>query len=114
MSGAGSGGRWGDDPVQSYVVMWSLPNSNGAFSENTSERKLEILHNAIDATISIAGKTYQLNGGNMFTIRIGRDWVPTVTQLNDKFEDQATPQTTLNRFKAIFKDDMSIQSLELY
>jgi hypothetical protein len=114
VSGAGRGGRWGDDPVQSYVVIWRLPNANGSFSENTSERKLEILHNAIEGTITVAGKTYHLNCGNMFIIRFGDDWAPTVTQLNDKLEDQATPQASLNRFKAIFKLDASIQALELY
>lgn len=114
VTGAGSGGRWSDDPVQSYVVIWTLPNANGSFSENTSERKLEILHNAIEATVTIADKTYQLTGGNMFVVRIAADWLPAVTQLKEVFEDQATPQATLNRFKAVFKDDASIQKLELY
>lgn len=114
VSGAGSGGRWGDDPLQSYVVIWRLPNANGSFSENTSERRLEILHNAIDGTIGVGGKTYHLNGGNMFIIRLGDDWVPTVTQLADRLEDQATPQVSLDRFKAILKQDASIQALELY
>ena len=114
VSGSGSGSRWSDDPIQSHVVIWRLPNANGGYEENTSERKLEILHNAIDTTITIAGKTYQLNGGNMFIIRIGEDWVPTVTQLNDKFVDQSTPHATLNRFKAILKEDATIQALELH
>lgn len=96
------------------LVIWTLPNANGSVSENTFERKLEFLHNAIDATVTIAGKTYQLTGGNMFIVRIGADWVPTVTQLNENFEEQATPQTSLNRFKAILKDDVDIQKLELY
>jgi hypothetical protein len=114
VTGAGSGGRWSDDPVQSNVVIWTLPNANDSFAEKKSERKLEILHNAIEATITIAGKTYQLNGGNMFMIRIGTDWAPTVTQLNERFEEQTTPQATLDRFKAIFRDDASIQKLELH
>ena len=113
VTGSGSGGRWGDDPVQSYVVTWTLPNANGSFSENTSQRKFEILNNAIDATVTIGGKTYQLVGGNMFVVRIGSDWLPTVTQLSDVFEEQATPQATLNRFKANLKDDAAVQKLEL-
>ena len=114
VSGSGSGGRWGDDPVQSNVVIWTVPNANGSFSRNTSDRKLEILNNEIDGTITIVGKTYHLNGGNMFIIRFGEDWSLTVTQLNDTFEEQATPQASLNQFKAIFKQDASIQALELY
>lgn len=110
----GRDGRWGDDPVQNYVVMWRLPNANGGYEENTSERKIEILHNALDTTITIAGKTYQLNAGNMFIVRIGEDWMPRVTQLSDKFVDQSTPHATLNRFKEILKDDAAIQALELY
>lgn len=94
--------------------MWTLPNANGSFTENTSQRKIEIRHNAIDATVTIAGKTYPLTGGNMFVVRIGADWLPTVTQLNELFVEQATPQATLNRFKAILKNDPSIQKLELY
>jgi hypothetical protein len=112
--GSGNGGGWSDDPVQSTVVIWKAPSANGSFSENTSERKLEIVHNAIDATISIAGKTYQLTSGNMFVIRIGADWQPAVTQLNDVFEEQTTAKTSLNRFKALFKNDPFIQQLELY
>ena len=114
ITGSGSGGRWSDDPVQSYVLIWRPHNANGSFSANASEQKMEILHNAIDATVTIAGKTYQLTGGNMFVVRIGADWLPTVTQLNEVFEEQATSQTSLNRFKSIFKDDASIQKLELY
>jgi hypothetical protein len=112
--GAGSGGRWSDDPVQSYVVIWKFPNANGSWAENTTERKLEILHNAIDATVTVGTKTYRLDAGNMFIIRIGADWLPSVTQLHEKFEEQATPQTSLNCFKTLFKDDASIQGLELY
>jgi hypothetical protein len=112
--GAGSGGRWGDDPVQSYVVIWKFPNADGSWLENTTERKLEILHNAIDATVTVSGKTYRLDNGNMFIIRFDTDWRVTVTQLHDRFEEQATPQTSLNRFKALFKDDAAIQKLELY
>ena len=112
VTGSG-GGRWGDDPVQSYVVTWTLPNANGSFSENNSQRKFEILNNAIDATVTIAGKTYQLIGGNMFVVRIGSDWLPTVTQLSEVFEEQATPQATLDRFKAILKDDPAVQKLQL-
>jgi hypothetical protein len=114
MTGAGSGGRWSDDPVQSYVLTWTLPSSTGSFEENTSRQNFEILHHAIDATVTIGGNTYQLSRGNMFVVRIGADWVPTVTQLKEVFEDEAKPQDTLNRFKAVLKDDSSIQTLELY
>jgi hypothetical protein len=114
VTGAGGGGRSSDDPVSSYVVIWTLPNANGSFSENTSEQKLEILHNAIEATVSVAGKTYQLSGGNMFIIHIGNNWVPTVTQLNEKSEEQTTPPAVLNRFKSILRSDPAIQKLELY
>lgn len=114
VNSSGSGGRSRNDPVQSYGLTWRLPNANGSYDENSSERKLEIQHNAIDTTLTIAGKVYQLNGGNLFMIRIGEDWVPTVTQLNDKLVDQSTLPATLDRFKAILKDDSSIQALELY
>ncbi len=113
VTGSGSGGRWSDDPVQSYVLIWTLPNASRSSSDDTFQRKFEILHNAIDATVTIAGKTYQLSGGNMFVIRIGADWLPTVTQLNEVFEEQATPESTLNRFKVILKNDAAIQQLEL-
>ena len=113
VTSSGSGGQWSDDPLQSYVVTWTLPNPNRSFSEDTSQQKFEILHNAIDATVIIAGKTYQLGGGNMFVIRIGADWVPRVTQLNELFEEQATPQATLNRFKVILINDTAVQQLEL-
>lgn len=109
---AGSSG-WKDDPVQSYELTWKVPSANGSFSENTSEQKFVIQHHAIDATITIAGKPYQLTAGNMFIIRIGDDWQPTVTQLNDIFDDQ-TPNSALNRFKTLLKGDASIQQLELY
>ncbi len=113
LTGSGSGGRWSDDPVQSSVLIWTLPSASGALSEDTPQQRIEILHNAIDTTVTIAGKTYQLSGGNMFVVRIGSDWVPTVTQLNELFEEQATPQATLNRFKIILKNDTAIQQLEL-
>lgn len=113
VASSGTRGRK-DDPVQSYEVIWRAASATGSFSENTSERKFEIRHNAIDATVTIAGKTYQLTAGNMFVIRIGADWVPTVTQLNDVYEAQATANTVLNRLKALFKNDPSIQQLELY
>ncbi len=114
LSGSGSGGRWSDDPVQSYVLIWRLPNADGTYSAASLLPKIEILHNAVDATVTIAGKTYQLTGGNMFVIRIGADWLPTVTQLDDVFAEQATPQTSLDRFKATLKDDAAVQKLELY
>jgi len=113
LAGAGSGGRWSDDPVQSYVLIWRLPNADGSFSAESPERKFEILHNAIDATVTIGGKTYQLTNGNMFVVRLGADWVPTVTQLREVFEEQTTPKVSLDRFKAILKDDASVQKLEL-
>ena len=111
--GSGSGGRWSDDPVQSNVLIWRVPNGNGPLSEGNS-KQVEVLHNAIDATITIANKTYRLADGNMFVIRVGADWQPTVTQLKEVFEEQATSHTSLNRFKALFKNDPSIQQLELY
>ena len=114
LSGSGSGGRWSDDPVQSYVLIWRLPNADGTYSATSPLPKFEILHNAIDATVTIAGKTYQLTAGNMFVIRIGADWLPTVTQLNEVFAEQATPQTSLTRFKALLKVDAAVQKLELY
>jgi hypothetical protein len=114
LSGSGSGGRWSDDPVQSYVLIWRLPNADGTYSATSPLPKIEILHNAVDATVSIAGKTYQLTAGNMFVIRMGADWLPTVTQLNEVFAEQATPHASLNRFKAILKDDAAIQKLELH
>jgi hypothetical protein len=113
VSGSGSGGRWSDDPVQSYVVMWTPLKANGFFSADTPQQKLEILHNAIDASVTIGGKTYKLTAGNMFVIRLGADWQPTVTQLGETFEDQATPQTTLSRFKSILKNDPAVQALQL-
>lgn len=113
VTSSGSGGRWNYDPVQSYVLVWTLPSAAGSLTENTSQQKFEILDNAFDATVTIAGKTYQLSGGNMFVIRIGADWVPRVTQLNEVFEDQATPEATLNRFKLILKNDAAVQQLEL-
>ncbi len=114
LTSTGSGGRWSDDPVQSYVAIWTLRNPDGTFSAESPQRKLEILHNAVDATVTIAGKTYQLTGGNMFVVRMGADWLPTVTQLNEVFAEQATPHATLDRFKAILQDDAAIQKLELY
>ena len=113
VSGSGSGGRWGDDPVQSGLVIWTPLYADGVFAEKVLQRKLEILNNAIDATVTISGKTYRLTDGNMFVIRMGADWLPTVTQLKDVFADPATPQASLDRFKAILKDP-SIQKLELY
>jgi hypothetical protein len=100
--------------VSSHVVIWTPPNASGSFSENTSQQKLEILHNAIDASISIAGKTYELKRGNMFIIRIGDDWLPTVTQLNEISEEQVTQQVTLDRFKSALRNDSFMQKLELY
>jgi len=114
VAGTGNGGRRGFDPVQSYVALWTLPSPSGSYEENTSQRKLEILHNAIDATVTIAGKTYQLTAGNMFVIHMGADWQPTVTQLNEVFAERSTPHATLDRFKAILKDDAAVQKLELY
>ncbi len=114
ITGSGSGGSWSDDPVSSEVVIWTLPNATGSFSENASERKLEIRHNAIEANVTIAGKTYQLSRGNMFIIRIGDDWTPIVSQLSEELEDHATQQTALDRFKSILKTDASIQQLELW
>ena len=114
VAGSGSGGRWSDDPVSSHVVIWTLPNANGSFSENTSQQKLEILHNAIEATVSIVGKTYELKHGNMFIIRIGSDWLPTVTQFNERIEQQITQPAALDRFKATSRNDSFMQKLELY
>ncbi|HEX5875237.1 MAG TPA: hypothetical protein VFY60_11370 [Pyrinomonadaceae bacterium] len=114
LSSTGSGGRWSDDPVQSYVAIWTLRNSDGTFSAESPQRKLEILHNAIDTTVTIAGKTYQLTAGNMFVIRMGADWLPTVSQLDEVFAEQATPHKSLDRFKAVLKADADIQKLELY
>ena len=113
VTGSGSGGRWSDDPVQSGGVIWTPLYADGVFSENVLQRKLEILNNAIDATVTIAGKSYRLADGNMFVVRMGADWLPTVTQLKDVFADPATPQESLDRFKAILKDP-SVQKLELY
>jgi len=113
VSGSGSGGRWSDDPVQSTVVMWTPMYADGLFTENALQRKLEILNNAIDGTVTIAGKTYRLADGNMFVVRMGRDWLPTVTQLKEVLADPATPEASLERFKAILKDP-AVQKLELY
>ena len=112
VSGSGSGGRWSDDPVQSYVAIWTPLKADGFFSADTPQQKLEILHNAIDASVTIGGITYKLTAGNMFVIRLGADWQPTVTQLGAKFEDKATPQTTLSRFKSILKNDPAVQALQ--
>jgi hypothetical protein len=114
VTGSGGGGNWSDDPVSSQVVIWTLPSKTGSFSENASQRKLEITHNAIEATVTIEGKTYQLNHGNMFIIRMDDNWNPIVTQLNVKYEEHTTQQTMLGRFKSIFRNDPSIQQLELY
>ena len=113
VTGSGSGGRWSDDPVQSGVVIWTPLYADGVFAEKVLQRKLEILNNAIDATVTISGKTYRLTDGNMFVIRMGADWLPTVTQLKDVFADPATPQASLERFKSILKDP-SVQKLELF
>jgi hypothetical protein len=113
VTSSGSRGRR-NDPVQSYEVIWRVPSATGSFTQNTSEQKFEIQHHAIDATVTIGGKTYELTAGNMFVIRIGADWVPAVTQLNDLFEEQATAKSSLDRFKTLFKNDASIQQLELY
>jgi phosphate starvation-inducible protein PhoH len=57
---------------------------------------------------------YQLSRGNMFIIRIGEDWTPIVSQLTEQLDEHATQQTALDRFKSIFRNDPSIQELELY
>ena len=113
VTGSGSGGRSSDDPVSSEVVIWTLPNAMGLSSENTSERKLEILYDAIEATVTVDGKTFELSRGNMFIIRIDDNWVPTASQLNEKLDEPATPQSALDKFKSIFTNDGSIQQLEL-
>lgn len=112
--GSGGGGQWSDDPVQSHVIIWTALNGNSVSPGNGSQRKLEVFHNAIDATITIAGKTFHLPDGNMFVVQVGADWEPTVAQLKDVFDEKTTPQDSLNRFKALFKNDPAIQQLELY
>ncbi|SRR6266508_67346 len=114
VTGGGSGTNWSDDPVSIQGVTWTLPNKAGSFSEGTSQRELEIKHNAIDETVTIRGETYYLSRGNMFIIRMSRDWTPDITQLNDRLDQDASEQSVLVRFKSIMRNDASIQRLELY
>jgi len=114
VTGGGSGTNWSDDPVSIQGVTWTLPNEAGSFSENASQRELEIKHNAIDETVTIRGETYYLSRGNIFIIRMRKDWTPDVTQLNDRLDQDASEQSVLVRFKSIMRSDVSIQGLELY
>jgi len=113
VTGSGSGGSWSDDPLSSEVVIWILPSESGSYAADTSERKLEIKYNAIEATVSVGGKTYQLSHGNMFIIRMGENWMPTVNQLEVNLDEQTTEQNVLDRFKSILRNDAFIQRLEL-
>jgi hypothetical protein len=111
----GAGGRnWSDDPVSRNGVSWTLPNSAGSSSDNTSRRELEIEHNAIDETVRIDGKTYYLSQGNLFIIRMGEDWKPAVTQLNERLSESASEQDVLDRFKSITRGNDGLQESRLY
>jgi hypothetical protein len=114
VTGGGSGGTtWSDDPVSRQGVTWTMPNPEGSYDKKY-QHELNIEHNAIDETIKIRGETYYLTRGNLFVIRMSEEWTPAVIQLNDRFDQVASEQIVLDRFKSIMTNDTSIQRLELF
>ena len=74
---------------------------------------LEIKYQAIDGTVSVGGKVYQLGYGNIFIIHMSETWTPIVTQIEIQSNEQGTDQSVLDRLKSILRDDEAIQRLEL-
>jgi hypothetical protein len=113
LTGAGSGGTWSDDPVSSQVVIWNATKAVSGGDAEMDKRTLEIKHQAIDKTVSVGGKTYELADGNLFVIHLSENWTPITSQLGTHFDERTGDQIVLERFKSVLKEDKSIQRLEL-
>jgi hypothetical protein len=113
VTSSGGGGTWSDEPLSSEVVIWTVPKGSGGDAATPDKRVLEIKYQAIDGTITVGDATYRLAQGNMFVIRMTEDWTPVVQQIDSRQDEQTTEQGALDQFKAILKDDVAIQQLEL-
>ena len=90
-----------------------MPKGSGRDAVEPYNRVLEIKYQAIDGTVSVGGKTYHLDQGNMFVIRMTEDWTPVVSQIEVRRDEQKAEHRVLGEFKSVLRYDASIQQLEL-
>ena len=77
---SGVGGNRSSDPISKNGIGWAI--SKGY----EKEREFVVEYNAIDFSIKIENSDYQLKKGNLFVVRIDKDWKPQVSQYKNLSE----------------------------
>jgi hypothetical protein len=78
--GATGKGNRSDNPIYSSGVTWTLSEKTNKGEE--IKKELLLTYNAIDETLRIEGKVYQLGKGNLLVIKMNNQWQPETVQLN--------------------------------
>ncbi len=99
VGGAGCCSR-GDDPISRYGIKWNFLND-----KSKSKKEFIVEHNAIERTLKIKQQKYELQEGNLFVIRLDKNWNAYVEQLNTYIDKTKTNSEILDYFKKNLSDD---------
>jgi hypothetical protein len=102
IGGAGGGNR-SDDPLSTNGISWAIS------AGYEREKEFVIEYNAVNFSVKIENSNYQLRKGNLFIIRIGKDWKPQISQLKTYLDKPADEKSVI----ALFNKELSGELLEL-
>lgn len=114
----GAGGGRSSDPISSFGMSWDSLKKKYSWKRqirgvpgkfNKPDHQLIVEYNAINGTVSIKNSIYRITDGNLFVIRIDKNWNPKVVQLKIHLDKIPKDQQILE----LFKQELNDNTLEL-
>jgi hypothetical protein len=102
IGGAVAAGGRSDNPISGNGISWTL--SEGY----KPEKQLIIKYDAIKGTIEIEKSVYQLAKGNLFSVKMDKNWKPQITQLKVYLDKSTDEQNVI----ALFRKEMNDETIE--
>lgn len=89
--GGVSSGTWGFEPYYTHGVAWNTPEN--------FRKELPVRYDVMTGSISVDNKIYQLKQGNLFVIKIDKNWKLQVFQLKNVIGEITDDRSILSVFE---------------
>jgi hypothetical protein len=105
--------NWPGNPRTELRLTLEHPNEPGGIGITTVTHELVIGYRVLEDTLEVGTQSFPLLDGNLFIIRLDKNWMPMVRALQAHINEPSPASMILDAFKAQSATDGLIQSLRL-
>jgi serine beta-lactamase-like protein LACTB len=105
--------NWPNNPRALVTITFEHPNGPSGIGIKTVTHEVVIEYRLIENTLNVGSQSFPLATGNLFVIRLDKNWVPVVRAVNTHIDGPSMAPTILEEFKTQLRTDEAIQSLRL-